>query len=178
MANIVPFEPPQPPATTNSDTTLAESSGMRPCEPLTARQVWAVSSEIFAANGLYAAYKCAQRGYDQKRGCFWMRISDVPSHVLEVCVGQIGDKLETDFTMAATDSQDGVRQYLISINEIQNTTAEIRDATSASIAEYQAQRDKFRGIVLVTKNNAPLSRPINPFPNTRNLNLEIFCRGR
>ena len=67
--------------------------------------------------------------------------------ILEVCVGQIGDKLETDFAMAATDSQAGIRQYLISIDEIQNTNAEIRDATAASIAEYQAQRDKFRGFL-------------------------------
>ena len=147
MPNIVPSTPPPPPATVDSDLHPVESTGMRPCEPLTAQRVWDVSSAVFEANGLYAAYKRAQRGYDPKRGYFWMRISDVPSHVLEVCVVQIGDKLETDFTMAITDTQAYVRQYLISFNEIQNTTAEMKDATAASIAEYNAQRDKFRGFL-------------------------------
>ena len=146
MSSIVPFKPLSPAA--SADPSLpADPSGLRPCEPLTAKQVWDVASEVFKSNDLQDAYKRAQRGYDSKHGCFWIRVSDVPSHVLEVCIGQIGDKLETDFTMAATEFQAGIRQYLISFNEIQNTNAEISDARAASIAEYHAQREKFRSFL-------------------------------
>ena len=148
MPNIVPCTPPSPPATVVSDTNLAESTGMRPCEPLTATRVWEVAEDAFKANGLKSAYKCSMRGYDPKRGCFWILVSDVPPHVLDVCLGQIGNELETDFTMYASDALDGSKKYLISINEMQNTTAEVKAAREAAQAEWNALREKCRGIYI------------------------------
>ena len=148
MPNIVPFTPTPPPATVDSDLHPVKSTGMRPCEPLTATRVWEVAEDAFKANGLKAAYKGSKRGYDPKRGCFWILVSDVPPHVLDVCLGQIGTELETDFTMCASDSQDGSRKYLVSINEMQNTTSEVKAAREAAQAEWNAMREKCRGIYI------------------------------
>ena len=48
--------------------------------------------------------------------------------------------------MCASDSQDGSRKYLISINEMQNTTSEVKAAREAAQAEWNAMREKCRGI--------------------------------
>ena len=133
MANIAPYTPPQPPAEV--------APAFRPCDPLTPEQVWKVASEVFAKNGELSAYSRAERAYDAKHECFALAVEGVRPADLDSIVMQIGEKLETDFTVMAKDGK-----FLIVINEIPNPAFDEAAAREAAEAEYEAQREKCRRI--------------------------------
>lgn len=126
-----PYTPPQPPAEV--------APAYRPCDPLTPEQVWKVASEVFANNGEMSAYSRAERAYDAKHGCFALAVEGVRPADLDSIAMQIGEKLETDFTVMAKDGKS-----LFVINEIPNPASEEAAAREAAQAEYEAQREKCR----------------------------------
>lgn len=136
--NIVPYTPPQPPAQV--------APAFRPCDPLTPEQVWKAASEAFAKNGELSAYSRAERAYDAKHGCFAIAVEGVRPSDLDSIAMQIGEKLETDFTVMAKDGK-----FLIVINEIPNPASEEAAAREAAQAEYEAQREKCRRCLSVTQ---------------------------
>ena len=133
MSNIAPYTPPQPPAEV--------APAYRPCDPLTPEQVWKVASEVFAKNGELSAYSRAERAYDAKHGCYALAVEGVRPADFDIIATQIGEKLETDFTVLSKDGK-----FLMTINEIPNTTSDESDARSASDAEWQRMREKCRRI--------------------------------
>lgn len=131
MSNIAPYTPPQPPAEV--------APAYRPCDPLTPEQVWKAASEAFAENGELSAYSRAERAYDAKHGCYALAVEGVRPADFDIIATQIGEKLETDFTVLSKDGK-----FLMAINEIPNTTSDEADARSASDAEWQRMREKCR----------------------------------
>ena len=126
-----PYTPPQPPAEV--------APAYRPCDPLTPEQVRRVAKEAFAANDAYEAYARANLAHDIKNGCYAIAVEGVRPSDLDSIAMQIGDKLETDFTVMAKDGK-----FLIVINEIPNPASEEAAAREAAEAEMKAQRENCR----------------------------------
>lgn len=131
MPNIVPTSRNSPPAPV--------APGVRPVEPLSAKQVWEVAEEVFTNNDAYPAYSRAKRAYNAQNGCFAIAVEGVRPADTDCIAAQIGKKLETDFSVYAKDGK-----FLMTINEIQNPNSVEAAALAERIAEYNAQRDKFR----------------------------------
>lgn len=131
MSNIAPYTPPKPPSEV--------APAFRPCDPLTPEQVRRVAKEAFAANDAYEAYARAKWTHDAKNGCYALAVEGVRPADLDSIAMQIGENLETDFTVMAKDGK-----FLIVINEIPNPASEESAAREAAQAEYEAQREKFR----------------------------------
>lgn len=120
------------------------ASPLKPCEPLTAERVWSVVEEVFRTNEVEGCCPRAdRRGHDERRGCFWMLVEGVPPHVFDVCMGQIGTRLETDFTVCASGGKDGRPfQFLVAISEMQNLTSDETAAERDKAEEWQEMRRK------------------------------------
>ena len=131
MSNIAPYTQPQPP--------VEVAPAYRPCDPLTPEQVRRVANEAFAANDAYEAYARANLAHDPKNGCYAIAVEGVRPADLDSIAMQIGENLETDFTVMAKDGK-----CLIVINEIPNPASEEAAAREAAEAEYEAQREKCR----------------------------------
>ena len=97
MANIAPYTPPQPPAEV--------APAYRPCDPLTPEQVRKVASESFAKSGEMTAYARAKWTHDAKNGCYALAVEGVRPSDIDSIAMQIGENLETVFTVMAKDGK-------------------------------------------------------------------------